>query len=192
MTTVSQFLRDVFPLVKQQWFTAQYWEEWFIWAINAGLTYIYCYKAHRRNWQIRTEAIWADEQWRLYWTTARPIIDIDNFYYEVINNEFLVVNIDIFVDGEKIKGSIEAKNKGAAISQLRKQENFCDIAVYFEGEIIEITNCPACQGKVSSQAGACPHCGHPIHSNSLCGPNANCPIPQLPLCLENIQQCDCR
>ena len=76
-------------------------------------------------------------------------------------------------DGEKIKGSIEAKNKGAAISQLRKQENFCDIAVYLEGEIIEITNCPACQGKVSSQAGACPHCGHPIHSNSHHLKNAN-------------------
>ena len=41
------------------------------------------------------------------------------------------------IDGEKIKGSIEAKNKGAAISQLRKQENFCDIAVYLEGEMLE-------------------------------------------------------
>ena len=80
MATVSQFLRDVFPLVKQQWFTAQYWEEWFIWAINAWLTYIYCYKSHMRNRQIRTEAIRADEQWRLYWTTARPIIDINNFW----------------------------------------------------------------------------------------------------------------
>jgi len=34
------------------------------------------------------------------------IIDIDNFYYEVINNEFLMVNIDVFVDGEKIKEEI--------------------------------------------------------------------------------------
>ena len=29
------------------------------------------------------------------------IIDIDNFYYEVINNEFLTVNIDVFIDGNK-------------------------------------------------------------------------------------------
>ena len=34
------------------------------------------------------------------------IIDIDNFYYEVINNEFLTVNIDVFIDGEKIANEI--------------------------------------------------------------------------------------
>lgn len=31
------------------------------------------------------------------------IIDIDNFYYEVINNEALQVNIDVYVEGEKIE-----------------------------------------------------------------------------------------
>lgn len=30
------------------------------------------------------------------------VIDIDNFYYEVINNEFLMVNIDVYIEGEKI------------------------------------------------------------------------------------------
>ena len=30
------------------------------------------------------------------------VIDIDNFYYEVINNEFLTVNIDVFIDGNKV------------------------------------------------------------------------------------------
>ena len=30
------------------------------------------------------------------------IIDIDNFYYEIINNESLQVNIDVYVEGEKI------------------------------------------------------------------------------------------
>lgn len=30
------------------------------------------------------------------------VIDIDNFYYEIINNEFLNVNIDVYVEGEKI------------------------------------------------------------------------------------------
>lgn len=29
------------------------------------------------------------------------VIDIDNFYYEVINNEFLNVNIDVYIEGEK-------------------------------------------------------------------------------------------
>ena len=30
------------------------------------------------------------------------IIDIDNFYYEIINNESLQVNIDVYVEGDKI------------------------------------------------------------------------------------------
>lgn len=80
MTTVSRFLRDLFPLVKQQWFTASFGEEWFIGAINAALSYIYCYKSHRRNWQIRTEAMRFDEKWYLYGTTAYPIIDVNNFW----------------------------------------------------------------------------------------------------------------
>lgn len=80
MATVSEFLRDLFPLVKQQWFTAAYGEEWFIWAINAGLNYIYCYKSHRRDWQIRTEAMWFDADWRMYWTTSRPIVNVNNFW----------------------------------------------------------------------------------------------------------------
>ena len=33
--------------------------------------------------------------------SKKLIIDIDNFYYEVINNEFLQVNIDVYVEGEK-------------------------------------------------------------------------------------------
>ena len=30
------------------------------------------------------------------------IIDIDNFYYEIINNESLQVNIDVYIEGEKV------------------------------------------------------------------------------------------
>ena len=30
------------------------------------------------------------------------IVDIDNFYYQIINNDTLQVNIDLFVDGEKV------------------------------------------------------------------------------------------
>lgn len=29
-----------------------------------------------------------------------------------------------------------------------------------------LTNCPACEGKVSTAALACPHCGHPINSTT--------------------------
>ena len=39
------------------------------------------------------------------------IIDIDNFYYEVINNEFLKVNIDVYIDGEKIEEKEENFSK---------------------------------------------------------------------------------
>jgi predicted amidophosphoribosyltransferase len=31
---------------------------------------------------------------------------------------------------------------------------------------MQLTNCPACDGKVSTAALACPHCGHPINSTS--------------------------
>lgn len=37
------------------------------------------------------------------YNTDTIIIDIDNFYYEVINNESLQVNIDVYVEGEKIE-----------------------------------------------------------------------------------------
>jgi predicted amidophosphoribosyltransferase len=29
---------------------------------------------------------------------------------------------------------------------------------------MQLTNCQACEGKVSTAALACPHCGHPINS----------------------------
>lgn len=35
------------------------------------------------------------------------IIDIDNFYYEIVNNEALQVNIDVYVEGEKFVDVIE-------------------------------------------------------------------------------------
>lgn len=34
---------------------------------------------------------------------ASIIIDIDNFYYEIINNEALKVNIDVYVEGKKLE-----------------------------------------------------------------------------------------
>ncbi len=35
------------------------------------------------------------------YNTSNIIIDIDNFYYEIINSEALQVNIDVYVEGEK-------------------------------------------------------------------------------------------
>ena len=54
------------------------------------------------------------------------IIDIDNFYYEVINNEFLVVNIDVFVDGEKIKEEIKEVDDDAPIIRMVPNKKECD------------------------------------------------------------------
>ena len=34
-------------------------------------------------------------------------VDIDNFYYEIVNNEYLKVNIDLYVEGEKKETMIE-------------------------------------------------------------------------------------
>ena len=42
------------------------------------------------------------------------IIDIDNFYYEVINNESLKVNIDLYIIGEK---EIEDRDKSDILSK---------------------------------------------------------------------------
>ena len=39
------------------------------------------------------------------------IIDIDNFYYEIVNNEALQVNIDVYVEGEKIEEAIIEKEE---------------------------------------------------------------------------------
>lgn len=35
--------------------------------------------------------------------TKSLVIDIDNFYYEIVNNEALLVNIDVYIDGEEKK-----------------------------------------------------------------------------------------
>ena len=43
--------------------------------------------------------------------TNSIIVDIDNFYYEVINNEILMVNIDLFVDGKKYEETKEDEEK---------------------------------------------------------------------------------
>lgn len=79
--TVAEFLRSVYPLSGNYWFTAVMGEEWYISAINNALHYIYAFKSHRRNRQIRTEAVWATSSpWYFAWTTNYPIVDVMNFW----------------------------------------------------------------------------------------------------------------
>lgn len=51
------------------------------------------------------------------------IIDIDNFYYEVVNNEFLLVNIDVFVDGEKVLEEVVDDNDEDDVPVIRMIPN---------------------------------------------------------------------
>lgn len=55
------------------------------------------------------------------------MIDIDNFYYEIINNEALQVNIDVYVEGEKVIEEILEKEKivsniGDSLKEEKKEE----------------------------------------------------------------------
>ena len=60
------------------------------------------------------------------------VIDIDNFYYEIINNESLQVNIDVYVEGEKLEEKIiEEKKTDLPINNLETPE---EIISNFEEE----------------------------------------------------------
>lgn len=53
-------------------------------------------------------------------------VDIDNFYYEVINNEILQVNIDLYMDGEKIETPPIVEKKEPSLeakAEKREEEN---------------------------------------------------------------------
>lgn len=79
--TVAEFLRGVYPLTWNYWFTAVMWSDWYISAINQALDYIYAYKWQKKNWMIRTEALWAwVTQWSFNATTNYPIVDVMNFW----------------------------------------------------------------------------------------------------------------
>ncbi len=43
--------------------------------------------------------------------TNNCTIDIDNFYYEIINNDILKVNIDLYIEGELMKEETKEKEK---------------------------------------------------------------------------------
>ena len=50
------------------------------------------------------------------------IIDIDNFYYEIINNESLQVNIDVYVEGEKIIEEPLKEEKSNEVFSTKEQD----------------------------------------------------------------------
>lgn len=52
---------------------------------------------------------------------ASIIIDIDNFYYEIINNEALLVNIDVYIEGDKLEESIQEKKE--VLEEVLTKEN---------------------------------------------------------------------
>lgn len=68
------------------------------------------------------------------------IIDIDNFYYEIINNDSLQVNIDVYVEGEKIEETIPeesvATEEPTTIEEITPEET--DIEVISEDERQEL------------------------------------------------------
>lgn len=50
-------------------------------------------------------------------------IDIDNFYYEVVNDDSLQVNIDVYVDGEKI----DVLEEGVELEKDFRDDNVIDV-----------------------------------------------------------------
>ena len=47
------------------------------------------------------------------------VIDIDNFYYEIVNNESLKVNIDVYIEGKKLEEQKEEQD----VLMLEKKED---------------------------------------------------------------------
>lgn len=65
------------------------------------------------------------------------IIDIDNFYYEIINNESLQVNIDVYVEGEKIEDDInEIKTKDIVVEPTLIEEETVEVLSNTQEELL--------------------------------------------------------
>ena len=51
------------------------------------------------------------------------VVDIDNFYYELINNEYLKVNIDVFIEGNKKEEVIDiTKEEEESEEKIEREE----------------------------------------------------------------------
>lgn len=56
------------------------------------------------------------------------VLDIDNFYYEIVNNESLKVNIDVYLIGNKKDDIIKAKKEEVNIlEEVRNNDDMVDI-----------------------------------------------------------------
>lgn len=62
-------------------------------------------------------------------------VDIDNFYYEIVNNEYLKVNIDLYVEGEKKETMIEPPKEERKTEPEEQEIEFPNINI--EQEEIE-------------------------------------------------------
>lgn len=62
--------------------------------------------------------------------TTSMIIDIDNFYYEIINNESLQVNIDVYIEGKKIESIPQPDETVTNYKKdiIEKEINFPDLS----------------------------------------------------------------
>lgn len=76
--------------------------------------------------------------------TSSIIIDIDNFYYEIINSESLQVNIDVYIEGEKIEPIVEkdevaeTKSLVSNLSSEEKELKFPDLSDFITKEDIRL------------------------------------------------------
>ena len=67
------------------------------------------------------------------------IIDIDNFYYEIVNNEALKVNIDVYVEGEKQEEPI-IEEKVEVLEPSITKEGAKEVLSFEREEIVDERN----------------------------------------------------
>ena len=63
------------------------------------------------------------------------VVDIDNFYYEVMNNESLQVNIDLYISGEKKEEEVIVKDEDKDKTELEDRLNLS--LPFLENPLIE-------------------------------------------------------
>ena len=79
--TVAQLYRMLHAKISEKWYSAALWENGFIDVVNEWLHYIYSYKWHLKNWQMRSIALVSDwNQWWFKWVSEFPIVQVSNFF----------------------------------------------------------------------------------------------------------------
>lgn len=60
------------------------------------------------------------------------IIDIDNFYYEIINNEAIKVNIDVYIEGKKLENKVvDVTDEVEVIEDINDNKHKSDVKIDF-------------------------------------------------------------